>query len=90
MIEILLTIIIILSITLIFFFIRGFVLVKKIEMMEDIISEYELKREQTRDELEFMAKFMKDIDIRGSFESDDEVGVIFKQLQEIITTYNPI
>ena len=27
---------------------------------------------------------MKDIDYRGSFEADDETGVIFKQLKDIV------
>jgi len=29
-------------------------------------------------------KTMKDIDIRGSFESDDEVGGVFKQMYEMV------
>ena len=30
---------------------------------------------------------MRDIDIRGSFESDDEVGTVFSELKETIETY---
>ena len=30
---------------------------------------------------------MKEIDIRGSFESDDEVGVVFKELKDTIEKY---
>ena len=29
-------------------------------------------------------KKMKEIDIRGSFESDDEVGAVFKDIKELI------
>ena len=37
--------------------------------------------------LENMMKEMKEIDIRGSFEYDDEVGVVFKELKDIIEKY---
>jgi hypothetical protein len=30
---------------------------------------------------------MRDIDIRGSFESDDEVGAVFSELKNTIETY---
>lgn len=32
----------------------------------------------------FIKKMMQEIDIRGSFESDDEVGITFKELKELI------
>jgi hypothetical protein len=31
---------------------------------------------------------MQEIDLRGSFESDDEVGAVFAELKEIITKLN--
>lgn len=31
---------------------------------------------------------MKQIDIRGSFESDDEVGIVFRNLRNVITDLN--
>jgi hypothetical protein len=37
--------------------------------------------------LEKMLEDMKEIDIRGSFESDDEVGVVFKELKDTIEKY---
>ena len=37
--------------------------------------------------LEKMLEEMKEIDIRGSFESDDEVGVVFKELKDTIEKY---
>jgi hypothetical protein len=30
---------------------------------------------------------MKEIDLNGSFESDDEVGSVFTQLKDIVETY---
>ena len=37
--------------------------------------------------LEKMLKEMRELDIKGSFESDDEVGVVFKELKDIIEKY---
>jgi hypothetical protein len=34
-----------------------------------------------------MLNEMKELDIRGSFESDDEVGVVFKELKDVIEKY---
>jgi len=34
-----------------------------------------------------MMKEMKELDIKGSFESDDEVGVVFKELKDTIEKY---
>ena len=34
-----------------------------------------------------MLNEMREIDIKGSFESDDEVGSVFSQLKETIETY---
>jgi hypothetical protein len=34
-----------------------------------------------------MEREMKQIDIRGSFESDDEVGVVFTELKNTIERY---
>ena len=37
-----------------------------------------------RNHLTQVVSKMKDIDYRGSFEADDETGVIFKQLKDIV------
>jgi hypothetical protein len=58
--------------------------------MEDTVAEYELRNEQTKEALESMLQQMRDIDLRGSFESDDEVGSVFTQLKTIIEIYNNI
>lgn len=80
----LLTLFFILSIVLL---LRGISLVKRSESMEDIILEYQEQQEQTQEVLEDMLKQMKEIDLRGSFESDDEVGVVFTQLKDLIESY---
>lgn len=67
--------------------IRGINLVKQNERLEDIIREYDDRETQTELRLESMLQKMRDIDIRGSFESDDEVGSVFSELKETIETY---
>lgn len=33
---------------------------------------------------------LRDADLKGSFESDDEVGVVFKEIKEIVENLNEI
>jgi hypothetical protein len=67
--------------------IRGINLVKQNEQLRDAIEGYDLRQIRTEDKLESMLNEMREIDIKGSFESDDEVGSVFSQLKETIETY---
>jgi len=67
--------------------IRGINLVKQNEQLRDVIDVYDDKQLRTQEKLESMFQQMKDIDIKGSFESDDEVGAVFSELKETIETY---
>ena len=67
--------------------IRGINIVKQNEQLVDTIVEYDNKEITTQSNLESMLSKMKEIDIRGSFESDDEVGVVFSELKETIENY---
>ena len=67
--------------------IRGINLVKQNEKLADTIGEYDDRYIDTQIRLESMLSKMKEIDIRGSFESDDEVGAVFSELKETIETY---
>lgn len=65
-------------------------LLKKNEMLEEgqeiIANDYEelyKKIVQIRTLMEESNKKLKDIDNKGSFESDDEVGFFFKQIKDI-------
>jgi len=87
---ILITISVILLIISSILFFRGFSLIERIEELEDLVNVYELKDEETKEALEFMLSQMREIDLRGSFESDDEVGSVFTQLKTIIEVYNNI
>jgi predicted PurR-regulated permease PerM len=68
----------------IFFVVRGTQLVKQIET---IANDMDNLNELSISTLEKMYSDMKEIDIRGSFESDDEVGVVFKELKDAIEKY---
>ena len=67
--------------------IRGINLVKQNEQLRDVIDVYDDKQLRTQEKLESMLQQMRDIDIKGSFESDDEVGTVFSELKETIETY---
>lgn len=90
MTYILISIISILLIVSIILFFRGIALVKRNEVLEDVVIQYDLREEETKRVLELMLQQMKEIDIRGSFEADDEVGSVFSELKSLIETYNNI
>lgn len=74
----------ILTISNIFFIWRGTQLVRQIESLQNELDE---SNYVVYDSLEKMLEEMRSIDIRGSFESDDEVGVVFKELKDVIEKY---
>ena len=53
----------------------------KLESLEDWIINF-------MDSIEKIQFDLKQIDYRGSFEADDETGVIFNQIKEIVTQLN--
>ena len=65
-------------------FYRGYKLVEQIERYQQAYSELEDDVDVT---LTQMFEEMREIDIRGSFESDDEVGAVFKELKDVIEKY---
>ena len=67
--------------------IRGISYVKQNEQLSDIIGDYDIRQDNTLITLENMLSEMKQIDLGGSFESDDEVGVVFTQLKDTIESY---
>lgn len=90
MIYTLISIITVLLILSIILFLRGIGLVKRNEVLEDVVIEYDIREEETKKVLELMLQQMKEIDIRGSFEADDEVGGVFTELKSLIEIYNNI
>ena len=67
--------------------IRGINLVKQNEQLIDSIQLYDDRQDNTLITLENMLGEMKEIDLKGSFESDDEVGVVFSELKNTIESY---
>jgi hypothetical protein len=74
-----------------------FNLLKKTEKQEDIIAlrdeilaSYQIYLNKLSDIVELSDKKLKEIDHKGSFESDDEIGFFFqsvKQLQETLNVF---
>ena len=67
--------------------IRGINLVKQNEKLSDVIKDYDVRQDNTLITLENMLGELKEIDLNGSFESDDEVGVVFSELKNTIESY---
>jgi hypothetical protein len=68
-----------------------FNLLKKNERQEDILSGYMAYLNKISGIIEFSSKKLKEIDHKGHFEADDEVGFFFqeiKQIQEILDEFN--
>jgi hypothetical protein len=55
-------------------------LLRKNEKCEDVIKSYENYMINLSNTIEFSDKKLKEIDSKGTFASDDEVGYFFKQL----------
>jgi len=68
----------------IFLFWRGIWLVTQVEQSQFNIV---VTNENTLQTLESMLEEMRQLDLKGSFESDDEVGVVFTELKDVIKKY---
>jgi competence protein ComGC len=60
-------------------------LLKQNEQLEDDLTDTVMDTNQT---ISDAVQQMKQVDIRGSFESDDEVGSVFESLKQIIEKLN--
>ena len=67
--------------------IRGINLVKQNEKLSDVVKDYDVRQDNTLITLENMLGELRQIDLKGSFESDDEVGTVFTELKNTIETY---
>ena len=68
-------------------FIRGMILVKQNEELADAVIEANDVVEESQATLDKMLEEMRTLDIKGSFEADDEVGTVFTELKELIQKY---
>ena len=63
-------------------------LLKKNEKQEDILAGYMTYLNKISDTIEMTEKKMMEVDAKGSFKSDDEVGFFFEQIKTIQTALN--
>ena len=63
---------------------------KKTETYEDMVSEYETYLDEVTTAVTDINNRLKEIDHRGTFESDDEVGYFFKTLKSLVEQLNTI
>jgi hypothetical protein len=65
-----------------------FNLLRKNEKQEDILAGYMSYLNKISDTIEVADKKLKEVDHRGSFKADDEVGFVFEQIKSIQTILN--
>ena len=65
-----------------------FNLLRKNEKQEDILTGYMTYLNKISQTIEASNKKIQEIDVKGSFKSDDEVGFFFQQIQSIQTILN--
>jgi len=80
--------IIILSILVVTLGFTTFNLLKKNEKQEDILTGYMTYLNKISDTIELAETKMNEVDAKGSFKSDDEVGFFFEQIKTIHTALN--
>ncbi len=73
--------IIILSVIVVVLGYTTFNLLRKIEKQEDILSNYLKYLDNISRIIEVSDKKLKDVDAKGTFSSDDEVGFFFQQIK---------
>jgi hypothetical protein len=67
-------------------FVAGFViwnLLKKVEKQEDLVEGYQQYLTTVDSAIKLSSKRLKEIDVKGMFSSDDEIGWYFSQIKEI-------
>jgi|DEB19_MinimDraft_3_1074340.scaffolds.fasta_scaffold01145_9 tRNA A58 N-methylase Trm61 len=60
----------------------------QVEYLEERVDFYETAVEEIRQKVLDTEIELRELDIRGSFESDDEVGFVFKQIKELSSDLN--
>jgi hypothetical protein len=78
----------ILSILVVILGFTTFNLLKKNEKQEDILAGYMTYLNKISDTIEMSEKKLMEVDTKGSFKSDDEVGFFFEQIKTIQTALN--
>ena len=63
-------------------------LLRKNEKQEDILAGYMTYLNKISDTIEMSEKKLMEVDAKGSFKSDDEIGFFFEQIKTIQTALN--
>ena len=84
--EIILAVLLILIMSISFFIIRN--LIQKNEKLDDILTNYESFISKQSEAIESCNQRLKQIDDKGIFKSDDEIGWFFKEIQKIQEALN--
>ena len=82
------TAIIILSVLFVVLGFTTFNLLRKNEKQEDILTGYMSYLNKISDYIEVTDKRLKELDHKGSFKSDDEIGFFFEQIKNIQSVLN--
>jgi len=80
--------VIILSILVVTLGFTTFNLLRKNERQEDILVGYMTYLNKISDTIEVADKKLKELDYKGSFKADDEIGFVFEQIKSIQTILN--
>ena len=60
-----------------------FILLRKVEKIEDVVIRYDRFISEFSKQLDNTDKRLKEIDEKGTFKSDDEIGWFFKQIKRL-------
>jgi hypothetical protein len=71
----------------IFLLSRGLQYIRSNDELNEYADAMEIERENTLDKLETLLEQMKEYDMNGAFEADDEVGGAYKEIINLIETY---
>jgi len=66
---------------------RGLQYIRANDELNEYTDAMEIERENTLDKLETLLETMRDYDLKGAFEADDEVGGAYKEIINLIETY---
>ena len=78
-----LTTIIVLSLLVVILGYTTFNLLRKNEKAEDIVIQYNEYLTEFNKQIKFTGERLKEIDAKGTFESDDEIGWFFNQIKNL-------
>ena len=65
----------------------GFRLQDQNRQLVEMIQTYDNQQTETKEKLEQLFQQLKDTDLNGSFEADDEVGFVFQEIKNLIEEY---